>query len=82
MKKYSEFINYPISLYTSRQVTEEVPVETEESEGVAKTIKYNEDGTEVTADDVEIKTEDESEPTEPKDDTPKTKTITKQEWDW
>jgi heat shock protein beta len=29
VKKYSEFINYPISLYTSRSIEEEVPLETE-----------------------------------------------------
>ena len=29
VKKYSEFINYPISLYQSRSVEEEVPIETE-----------------------------------------------------
>lgn len=29
VKKYSEFINYPISLYQSRSVEEEVPIESE-----------------------------------------------------
>jgi len=82
VKKYSEFINYPISLYTSREVTEEVPIDTPETEKESKTTKYNEDGSEVVTDDVEIKTEEESDPSETKDDTPKTKTVTKQEWDW
>lgn len=81
VKKYSEFINYPISLYTSREVTEEVPIDTQESETVAKTTKYDADGNEI-VDDVEIKTEEESDPSEQKDDTPKTKTVKKQEWDW
>lgn len=82
VKKYSEFINYPISLYTSREVTVEVPVDSPEPEKAFKVTKYNEDGTEVIEDDVEIKTEEESDPTEAKDDSPKTKTVTKQEWDW
>jgi len=82
VKKYSEFINYPISLYTSREVTEEVPVDTPESEKAFKVTKYNDDGSEVIEDDVEIKTEEESDPSEPKDEAPKTKTITRQEWNW
>jgi len=32
VKKYSEFINYPISLYMSRTVSEEVPFDTPEPE--------------------------------------------------
>jgi heat shock protein beta len=83
VKKYSEFINYPISLYTSHEVTEEVPIETPEAEKPFKTTKYNEDGSEVVEDDVEIRTEDEAEPQAPSDDnTPKTKTVARQEWDW
>jgi len=63
-------------------VTVEVPVDSPEPEKAFKVTKYNEDGTEVIEDDVEIKTEEESDPTEAKDDSPKTKTVTKQEWDW
>ena len=82
VKKYSEFINYPISLYTSREVQEEVPLDTKEEKSSVKVTKYDDDGNEVKEDDeVEIKTEDESEPVE-EDNTPKTKTITKQVWDW
>ena len=76
VKKYSEFINYPISLYTSREVQEEVPVDTQEEKSSVKVTKYDDEGNEVKEDDVEIKTEDESEPVE-EDNTPKTKTITK-----
>jgi heat shock protein beta len=32
VKKYSEFINYPIKVYLSKDVREEVPVEEEEDE--------------------------------------------------
>lgn len=42
VKRYSEFINYPIKLYLSKDVTEEVEVEDEE-----KPAETNEDGTEV-----------------------------------
>lgn len=83
VKKYSEFINYPISLYTSHEVTEEVPIEAPETEKPFKTTKYNEDGSEIVEDDVEIRTEEEAEPQAPTDDNaPKTKTVTRQEWDW
>jgi len=63
-------------------VQEEVPVDTKEEKSSVKVTKYDDDGNEVKEDDeVEIKTEDESEPVE-EDNTPKTKTITKQVWDW
>ncbi len=77
VKKYSEFINYPISLYTSREVKEEVPIDTPERESAYKVTKFNDDGTEVTEDDVEIQSEEEADPSESQDDTPKTKTITR-----
>lgn len=31
MKKYSEFINFPINLWASKEVDEEVPAEEDES---------------------------------------------------
>lgn len=79
VKKYSEFINYPISLYTSHEVTEEVPIDTPESKKSFKVTKYNEDGTEVVEnnDDVEITTEEEQEATPIDENAPKTKTITR-----
>lgn len=63
-------------MYTSREVQEEVPVDTQEEKSSVKVTKYDDEGNEVKEDDVEIKTEDESEPVE-EDNTPKTKTITK-----
>ena len=68
VKKYSEFINYPISLYLSKDVREEVEVEEEpKPEG--------EDGeTKITDEEEEDKAE------EPKK--PKTKTVTNTVWDW
>lgn len=58
VKKYSEFINYPISLYCSKTVTEEVPVEISSQE---EPEVVDLDGT----DDLKIQTEDEKEPQEP-----------------
>lgn len=36
LKKYSEFINYPIKIYLSKDVREEVPIEPEEDENKDK----------------------------------------------
>ena len=67
VKKYSEFINYPIKLYLSKDVKETIEIEDEaDDEG-----KVNEDGVEIT---------DEEENTEKKE--KKTKEITKQVWEW
>jgi heat shock protein beta len=60
VKKYSEFINYPISLYMSRTVSEEVPFDTPEPEQAFK-VEQHTDGEEEKVDDVEITTEEESE---------------------
>jgi hypothetical protein len=49
-------------LYTSREVQEEVPVDTQEEKSSVKVTKYDDDGNEIKEDDVEIKSEDESEP--------------------
>jgi heat shock protein beta len=53
VKKYSEFINYPISLYTSRQEEVEVPIEQVEDESEVVIHKTE------TEDDVDIVTEEE-----------------------
>merc|ERR1712176_1054948 len=64
--KYSQFINFPIYLWGSSQVEEEVPVEEEADE-------------EVNADeDEEGKVEDE----EDGEEKPKTQKVTKTVWDW
>lgn len=62
VKKYSEFINYPINLYLSKDVKETIEVEEEADEDK----KVNEDGVEIT---------DEEENAEKKE--KKTKEITK-----
>lgn len=67
VKKYSEFINYPISLYMPRTVDEVVSIETPETDR-ASTVERNED-------DIEITTEQEQDASDT--DEPKTKTIQK-----
>lgn len=52
VKKYSEFINYPIKLYLSQDEKVQVPVDTPEKETV-KVVKYDEDGNEIIGDDIE-----------------------------
>lgn len=69
IKKYSQFINFPIYLWTSKTVEEEVPVEDEPKEEPADDIV--EDG------DEDAKVEEDAE-----EDKPKTKKVTKTVWDW
>ena len=74
--KYSEFINYPIKLYVSKDVRETVEVDDEEEDKEKK----EEDGAEKSDDDVKVEDEEEkeaSEDGEPKEKEKKTKTITK-----
>lgn len=92
VKKYSEFINYPISLYMSKEISEEVPLD-EPTDGVEKV--EGEDG------DGELEVHDEGEDDVSSEDTedenirdaeayrdsknpkPKeTKTVKRQEWVW
>lgn len=75
VKKYSEFINYPIKLYLSKDVREQVEVD--------------EDGNEISEEDKkkraqeEVTDEEEKDPAEEKEKKEKkTKTITKQVWEW
>lgn len=72
VKKYSEFINYPIQLYLSKDVKETVE---EEEEPAA-------DDAEKQGDDGDAKVEDEGEEKEEKPKEKKTKTVTKTVWDW
>jgi heat shock protein beta len=71
VKKYSEFINYPIYLYLSKEVHKEVPIDTPRKE--SEKISFDDDG-------MEIQDEGEEDPFD--DSAPKTKTVTEQEWHW
>jgi len=67
VKKYSEFIQYPIKLYLSKEIRKEVEEETPVEEKPA--------------DEVEIKDEGETDQAE-KTPEKKTKTVTEQVWEW
>lgn len=49
VKKYSEFINYPIRLYLSRDEKVQVPEDTPEDSPITVT-RFDEDGNEITED--------------------------------
>lgn len=66
VKKYSQFINFPIYLWTSHTETIEEPVEDEAEESTPKPVEDEED----------VAVEEE------KEDKPKTKKVSKTVWDW
>ncbi|KAJ3597180.1 hypothetical protein NHX12_003580 [Muraenolepis orangiensis] len=66
VKKYSQFINFPIYVWASKTETVEEPIE-EDAEDAEK---------DVTEDEVEVEEEDEDK------DKPKTKKVEKTVWDW
>ncbi|XP_022251172.1 endoplasmin-like [Limulus polyphemus] len=70
IKKYSQFINFNIYLWTSKTETVEEPVEEDEEEDV---IKEKPDGEE---------TEEDGKVEEEKEEKPKTKKVEKTTWDW
>lgn len=80
VKKYSEFINYPIRLYLSKDVRETVEVDDEED----KEKKDGEDAEKKDDSDTKVEDEGEEKPSEdePKEKEKKTKTINKTVWDW
>lgn len=73
VKKYSQFINFPIYLWSSKTETVEEPIEEDEeaaAEEEAETEEKEEED-----EDVEVEEEEEEEK-------PKTKTVEKTTWDW
>lgn len=73
-KKYSEFINFPIFLYTSKEVTKEVEDDTAEEE-------TKKDSENIEIEDVESK-EDSNSPSLDAKDKKKKRKITETVWDW
>uniref|UniRef100_A0A672RTG9 Endoplasmin-like n=1 Tax=Sinocyclocheilus grahami TaxID=75366 RepID=A0A672RTG9_SINGR len=67
VRKYSQFINFPIYVWSSKTETVEEPIEEEEAEAEKE---------EATEDEAEVEEEDEDK------DKPKTKKVEKTVWDW
>ena len=97
VKKYSEFINYPIRLYLSRDEKVQVPEDEPEDDKGVKVTRYDDDGNEIIEDDVveeeekedkpkkddeDMEITDEGEDNEDEEKEVKMKTITQQVWDW
>jgi len=77
IKKYSQFIQFPIYLHTHKMVSKEVPIEEEEAEDDDE--EKAEEGEDKEEDDLEV-SEDEEEDKEDKK--PKTKTVREKVWEW
>ena len=75
VKKYSEFINYPIKLYLSKDVREQVP--DEDDKPAADTAEGDEEKPDG---DTEVTDEGETDKADAKEQ--KMKTVTKTVWDW
>lgn len=80
IQKYSQFINFPIYLWSEKTITEEVPLSDEElaeqEEEEEAEIEKDDDEDE----DEEAEVEDESD--EEEEEKPKTKKVEKTVWDW
>jgi len=76
IKRYSEFINFPIYLYTTKEEEEEVPVEEGDD---SSSDDEEEEEEEESSDDEEVSDAEED---EEEDDTPKTKKVKKTVNDW
>ena len=81
VEKYSEFINFPIYMWESKEESEEVPIEDDDEEKSDEE-KEEEDDEDEEDEDEDEDDEDEDEDDDEEDDKPKTKTVTKTVWDW
>lgn len=75
--KYSHFINYPIYIYTSKEVSKQVEIEDEDSVGEED---YEEDEEITNDEDIEVSEDDDDDEVEEKKDNKKT--ITEVIWEW
>ena len=88
VEKYSEFINFPIYLWNSEEVEEEVPLSDEELASQASKAEEEEEDVEETdeddesADDESDKDEDDEVEDEDEEELPTTKKVKKTVWDW
>nr|AER60491.1 heat shock protein gp96 [Apostichopus japonicus] len=78
VKKYSQFINFPIYLWSSKTETVEEPIEDDEEEAEAVEDTKEEDTKEEGEEDEDVEVEEEEE----EEDKPKTKSVEKTTWDW
>ena len=84
VEKYSEFINFPIYLWNSEEVEEEVPLSDEElAEQASKAEEEEEEDVEETdEDDESADDEDDEVEDEDEEELPTTKKVKKTVWDW
>jgi heat shock protein beta len=84
LKKYSEFINFPIYLWTKVETTKEVPVEEEKDKKTTdEGEKKAEEATETKEKKEQIEVKEETEESEKKEEEkPKTKTVKEVTWKW
>ena len=83
VEKYSEFINFPIYLWNSEEVEEEVPLSDEElAEQASKAEEEEEDVEETDEDDESADDEDDEVEDEDEEELPTTKKVKKTVWDW
>jgi len=77
--RYSEFINFPIYLYSSEEVASQVPIEDEAADASADDAA---DGDEDDSEEEDGDEEEDGEDGVEEDITPKTKTVYNTVWDW
>jgi len=80
--KYSEFINFPIYLWNSEEVEEEVPLSDEELAEQASKAEEEEEDVEETDEDESADDEDDEVEDEDEEELPTTKKVKKTVWDW